>query len=185
MKKSGWVILALALVLTLNFAAEAAEPSYLIGPGDLIEISVWKDEALSRQLTVPPDGVISFPLIGDLDVTQMTVSSLREAITKRLSAYVPDATVTVMILKMDSLKAFVIGKVNRPGEFPITLETSVMQILSMAGGLNPYASESKIHVLRRKSKETVKIPFDYKEVLKGENLGQNIVLERGDVVVVP
>jgi len=158
---------------------------YEIGAGDTLEISVWRDESLSRQVIVPPDRVISFPLIGDIDVTNLTVRDLRNEITKKLSDYVPDATVTVLILGFDSLRAYVIGKVNNPGVFPITLGTDVMQVLAMAGGLNPFAAAGKIHILRREGGENVKIPFDYKEVLKGENLKQNIMLQRGDVVVVP
>jgi polysaccharide export outer membrane protein len=90
-----------------------------------------------------------------------------------------------MILQFNSLKAYVIGKVDKPGEFPITMETSVIQILSMAGGLSPFASRNNIFILRQKNGETVRIPFDYWQMLKGENLEQNILLHRGDVVVVP
>ena len=157
----------------------------MLGPGDLLEISVWKDEALSRQVLVPPDGVISFPLVGDIQVKDLTVPGLRDLVRKRLAEYVPDAPVTVMLLQVNSLKAYVIGKVNKPGQFPINLDTTVMQILAMAGGLNPFASSSKILILRNENGKTVKIPFNYKEVEKGKQLGQNIVLKRGDVVVVP
>ncbi len=163
----------------------AAETSYHIGPGDQLEISVWKDESLSRQVIVPPDGVISFPLVGDIRVTAMTVPDLRKAVASKLKEYVPDPTVTVMLLQINSLRAYVIGKVNKPGLFPIGLDTSVMQILAMAGGLNPFASANKIIILRNKGNKTVKIPFHYKEVEKGENLQENIILDRGDVVVVP
>jgi polysaccharide export outer membrane protein len=185
MKKKIFYVLVLLLLVVANDAALAKEAGYFIGPGDTLEISVWKDESLSRQVIVPPDGVISFPLIGDIDVTNLTVKDLREVVKRKLSEYVPDATVTVIILQFNSLRAYVIGKVNKPGEFPITMETNVMQILSMAGGLNPFASKNKIVILRRKNTETVKIPFNYKDVLKGENLEQNILLQRGDVVVVP
>ena len=182
------ILKSLLLVLLPCMAASAAlaaEDAYYIGPGDALEISVWRDESLTRQIIVPPDGVISFPLIGDIDVTHMTVRDVRNEIKKKLSEYVPDATVTVIILGFDSLKAYVIGKVNNPGEFPITMETDVMQILAKAGGLNPFAAAGKINILRRSQGKNVKIPFDYKEVLKGENLEQNIILQRGDVVVVP
>ncbi len=185
MKKKISYVLVLLLLVVANDAALAKEATYFIGPGDTLEISVWKDESLSRQVIVPPDGVISFPLIGDIDVANLTVKDLREVVKRKLSEYVPDATVTVIILQFNSLRAYVIGKVNKPGEFPITMETNVMQILSMAGGLNPFASKNKILILRRKNTETVKTPFNYEEVLKGENLEQNILLQRGDVVVVP
>ena len=166
-------------------SAMAAETRYHIGPGDILEISVWKDEGLSREVVVPPDGVISFPLAGDIDVTHLTVSDLRSVVKEKLSEYVPDATVTVMLLTINSLMAYVIGKVNNPGQFPISMDTHVMKILSMAGGLNPFASKGNIIVLRQEKGKTIKIPFDYGDVEDGDNLEQNIVLKRGDVVVVP
>jgi polysaccharide export outer membrane protein len=158
---------------------------YAIGPGDVVEISVWKDESLSRTIVVPPDGIISFPLIGDIKTQYMTVDNLRKKVSKLLAAYVPDATVTVILKELNSLKAYVIGKVKKPGQYAISLDTTVMQVLSIAGGLTPYASENTIHILRRKKNITIKIPFNYSQVLKGNNLEQNIVLQRGDVVVVP
>ncbi|EFK05843.1 polysaccharide biosynthesis/export protein [delta proteobacterium NaphS2] len=136
-------------------------------------------------MVVPPDGVISFPLVGDIDVNHMTVTELRETIKKKLSEYVPDAPVSVMLLAVNSLRAYVIGKVNKPGEFPIFMDTHVMKILAMAGGLNPFASKGNIIILRQEKGKTVQIPFDYGDVEDGENLEQNIVLKPGDVVVVP
>ena len=185
MKKKVFFGSVFLLLVVSNAVALAAESTYQIGPGDVLEISVWKDESLSRELVVPPDGVISFPLIGDLNVKYMTVTDVRKAITKKLSEYVPDATVTVMLLNLNSLKAYVIGKVNKPGQFAITMETTVMQILSMAGGINPFAAGSKILILRQINNKTVKIPFNHDQVMKGENLQQNILIQRGDVVVVP
>jgi len=175
-----WIMLMGAVGTAL-----AEEARYFIGPGDILEISVWKDESLSREVVVPPDGIISFPLIGDIDATDLTTTGLRETIKARLSEYVPDATVTVMLLAMNSLKAYVIGKVNKPGEFPISMDTHVMKILAMAGGLNPFASKGNIRILRQEGGKTVQIPFDYGDVEDGDNLEQNIALKRGDVVVVP
>jgi len=172
-------------LLCLQSTVSAQVSNYIIGPGDTIEISVWKDDSLDREISVPPDGVISYPLVGDIYAAGKTVTILRKTITERLSEYVPDATVTVILKKINSLKAYVIGKVNSPGEFPITMETTVMQVLAMAKGLNPFADAGDIHILRRRKNITVKIPFNYKEVEKGKNLEQNIVLKRGDVVVVP
>jgi polysaccharide biosynthesis/export protein len=162
-----------------------AENIYKIGPGDVLEISVWRDDSLTREITVPPDGNIAFPLIGDVAVKQLTVTQLRAKITERLADFIPDATVTVILKNINSLRAYVIGKVRRPGQFAIAMDTTVMQLLSMAEGLNPYANESHIYILRQKNGSTVKIPFDYKRIAKGEGLEQNIVLKRGDVVVVP
>jgi len=179
-----WNIICL-IVLTAVGDVYALDSFYTIGPGDALEISVWRDESLSREVTVPPDGVLSFPLVGDINISGMTVSDLRKSVKQKLNEYVPDATVTVILKTFNSLRAFVIGKVNNPGMFPITLETNVMQILSMAGGLNPYASEGNIHILRQIKGNTIKIPFNYSDVLKGRNLEQNVILQRGDVVVVP
>lgn len=174
-----------AFFLLIVCDTAVANMVYTIGSGDSLEISVWRDDSLSREVVVPPDGVISFPLIGDINVIGMTVSDLRKTVTKGLHDYVPDATVTVILKTFKSLRAFVIGKVKNPGEYAISLETNVMQILSMAGGLNAYASEGNIHILRQIKGNSIKIPFNYSEILKGRNLKQNIMLQRGDVVVVP
>ena len=185
MKKKVFFGSVFLLLVVANAVALAAESTYQIGPGDVLEISVWKDESLTRELVVPPDGIMSFPLIGDLDVKYMTVTDVRKAITKKLSEYVPDATVSVILINLNSLKAYVIGKVHKPGQYGITMETSVMQVLSMAGGINPFAAGSKILILRQINNKTVKIPFNHNQVMKGENLQQNILIQRGDVVVVP
>jgi polysaccharide export outer membrane protein len=185
MKVTATTILAVFLFILFPLTGWAAEDAYTLNPGDSLEISVWKDESLSRQLIVPPDGIISFPLIGDINVTALTVSKLRDLVTKKLEEYVPDATVTVMLLQASSLTAYVIGKVGNPGQFPINMETRVMQILSMAGGLNPFASPGKIIILRYEMGESINYPFYYNEVKKGQNLEKNILLKRGDVVVVP
>ena len=180
-------IIGFIFLLFFVVAAEvlAAPVAFYIGPGDLLEISVWKDESLSREVIVPPDGIISFPLIGDINVNNMTVGNLRNQVKKKLSDFIPDATVTVMLKEINSLKAYVIGKVNDPGEFAISLDTTVMQILSKAGGLNPFASEGKIQIFRRVQSKTVRIPFNYKQVANGNKLELDIILQRGDVVVVP
>lgn len=165
--------------------AIASDRAYRIGPGDVLEISVWKDPNLSRNVVVPPDGIIAFPLIEAINVNGLAVADLRRIVTQKLSEFVPDATVTVILVEINSLKAYVIGKVNNPGEFPINMETSVMQILAKAEGLNPFASKGGIKILRHKDNKIVKIPFDYGEVEKGKHLEQNIFLQSGDVVVVP
>jgi len=161
-----------------------AEP-YHVGPGDVLEISVWRDENLSRELVITPDNILSYPLIGDVDVSNMSVSDIRKILTKKLAEYIPDASVAVMVKQINSLKVYVIGQVKNPGVFPITQETRVMQVLAMAKGLTPFAAERDIHILRYKGNTTEKIGFDYKTVVKGSNLEQDILLQRGDVIVVP
>ena len=181
-------VLAFFALLTLLFFCPmsfAAEKVYRIGPGDVIEISVWKDPELSRNLVVPPDGVISFPLIGSINAAHLAVNDLRKIVTQKLSEFIPDATVTVMLIEINNLKAYVIGKVNNPGEFNIDMATNVMQILAKAGGLNPFASAGNIKILRQNDNKTIKIPFNYGQVEKGKNLEQNIILKSGDVVVIP
>jgi len=188
MKRNGKRVIFFLLTLLLAVALEngfAQDSAYRIGSGDELEISVWKDPSLTRQLVVPPDGVISFPLIQDLKVSNLTVAELRDIMTKKISAYVPDANVTVILLKTPSMTASVVGKVNKPGQYPITQETDVMQILAMAGDLNPFAAGGSIVILRQEEGKSIKIPFNYNQVKKGKKLEQNIFLKRGDVVVVP
>lgn len=178
-----FVTVILCLVMASNVFAQ--DDRYTIGPSDTIEISVWKDESLTKQIIVPPDGVISFPLIDDIDVMKLTVSELRTIVSKKIKEYVTDASVTVMLINASSMRAYVVGKVNAPGQFPITMNTNVMQILAMAGDLNAFASSGNIVIIREENGKQVKIPFDYDDVKKGKKLEQNIKLKRGDVVVVP
>lgn len=185
MKRFTSSVIFSVLIIILISNVYAAEKAYHIGPGDVIEISVWKDTDLSRKLVVPPDGIIAFPLIDTVNVTNLTVADLKKVVTEKLSEFVPDATVTVMLIEINSLKAYVIGKVNSPGVFPISLESNVLHILAQAGGLTPFASDGNISILRQKGNRIIKIPFDYGDIEKGKNLQQNILLRPGDVVVVP
>lgn len=164
----------------------AQESTYQIGPQDILQISVWKDDLLSREVTVRPDGFISFPLIGEVLAEGRTVGSLAKEMDERLTKFVSDPRISIGVAAVNSFKIFVIGKVNNPGGFQIGQYTDVMQALSLAGGLTPFAREGSIKVLRReKNVEQTTFPFDYGEVLKGQSLEQNIVLQRGDVVMVP
>ncbi len=179
-------LLILCLLISIPVSGRAEEGTgYRIGSGDILEISVWKEDSLSREVIVPPDLTIAFPLIGDIEVKEMTVSDLRAEVTKRLKDFIPEATVTVMLRQINSLRAYVIGKVNKPGQFPVDLDTTVMQLLAMAGGLNPFAAAGKIYILRHQNGTLIKIPFDYREVEKGKNLTQNVIIRRGDVVIAP
>ena len=187
MKRFARCMLVICLVCfacsTFSYATERED--YIVGPNDVLEISVWGDEALKRVIVIPPDGKIAFPLIGSLDINGMTIPMIKQAMTQKMNEYVPNAVVTVILQKIQSMTAYVNGKVNKPGQFEINTNTSVMQLLSMAGGFTPFAASSDIIILRNKGGQTIKYQFDYNEVKKGKNLGQNIVIERGDVVVVP
>lgn len=161
------------------------EKPYRLGAGDVLSISVWRDESLTREVVVPPDGVVSFQLVGDVRASGLTVSELREQLKAKLAPFVPDAPVAVLLNRPESMTASVIGKVGRPGQFPINVETRALQLLAAAGGLTPYASASKILILRQEKGGTVKLAFDYDDVKSGKRLEQNVLLERGDVIVVP
>lgn len=167
-------------------AQNAATPSgYLVQPGDVLQISVWKEPDLTQQTLVRPDGGFSFPLAGDISAVGKTVEDLRVEITSRLSHYIPDLIVTVSVQEIKGNKVYVIGQVNRPGEFIANPSVDVMQALSLAGGTGPFASLDEIFVLRRSNGEQRRLPFHYNDVIKGRNLEQNIMLQSGDVVVVP
>ncbi len=180
------VLLFIATMIAI-FAvnSDVCAESFKVGPGDVLEVSVWRDENLSRELVITPDGILSYPLIGDINVNNMSVSEIRYVITTKLTEFIPDVSVAVMVKEINSLNAYVIGQVNNPGGFPITLETHVMQMLAMAKGLTPFAAERDIHILRYGKNKIEKIGFDYKEVLKGNNLNQDILIRSGDVIVVP
>ena len=162
-----------------------AEASYLLGPEDIIKISVWKDEHLTQEVVVRPDGMISFPLVGDVLAAGRTIEDVRLELVKRLNKFVPNPHVSVLATKIVSYKIYVIGRVNKPGEFLVGHYTDVLQALSLAGGLTPFAGENDIRIMRRDRGEHQVFQFRYGDVRKGKELGQNIILERGDVVVVP
>jgi polysaccharide export outer membrane protein len=197
-KQLVWTLLGLALLAGLGCAprmsstveaqaavAQVVEEKYQLGPEDVIEVSVWKEPDLTKQIAVRPDGKISYPLIGDVQVAGKSVKQVRDEISKRLEKYVTDAQVTVILLKTQFYKIYVVGKVNKPGEFLVGRPADVMQALAMAGGLTPFASPGKIMIIRRTGSREQTFPFDYKSVAKGEFLEQNIPLLPGDVVVVP
>jgi len=172
---------------SLYAAAETAvaEPSYLLGPEDVLKVSVWKDEHLTQETVVRPDGMITFPLIGDVSAAGRTADDVRSEIAKRLSKFLPNPSVTVAVLKVLSNRIYVLGRVNKPGEYLVGHYTDVLQALSMAGGLTPYASENDIKIMRRGGGDQQVFHFRYGDILKERDLKQNILLQRGDVVMVP
>jgi polysaccharide export outer membrane protein len=192
----GWFVLMWWLLVGTHAIAAAppsgsetlpvvVEGSYLLGPEDIVKISVWKDEHLTQEVVVRPDGMISFPLVGDVPAAGRTIEDMRLELVKRLNKFVPNPHVSVLATKILSYKIYVIGRVNKPGEFLVGHYTDVLQALSLAGGLTPFAAENDIRVMRRDRGEQQVFQFRYGDVRKGKELGQNIILERGDVVVVP
>ncbi len=168
-----------------NIPPEALTGSYLIGPGDVLNISVWKEEGMQLEVLVRPDGGITYPLAGEVMAGGLTAEELSAKLVDKLKRYIPHPNVTVSVLKSTSNKIYVIGKVNRPGEFIATGYMDVLQALTMAGGLTPYADSDDIKIIRRTKSGTKIKRFDYDEVVSGERLDMNIILEAGDTVVVP
>lgn len=161
------------------------DPGYRLGAEDVLMISVWKDEQLTREVVVRPDGMFSFPLVGDIPAEDRTVDEVRAEIVKRLTKYIPNPNVSVAVTKVLSYKVYVVGRVNKPGEYLIGHYTDVLQALSLAGGLTPFAAENDIKVIRRVRGQQQVFPVRYGDLRKGQDLEQNIVLQRGDVVMVP
>jgi polysaccharide export outer membrane protein len=162
------------------------DPStYRVGAEDVLEISVWREDTLKKEALVRPDGGISYPLIGEVQAAGKTVLEIQEEISKRLEKFIPDPAVSVAILKVGSQRIYVIGKVNKPGDFPVGRYVDVLQALSMAGGLTPFADANDIRVMRREGERQVVLPFEYSRVVRGQKLDQNVQLRAGDVVVVP
>jgi polysaccharide export outer membrane protein len=159
--------------------------AYIVGPGDLLDISVWKDEALTKTVIVLPDGKISFPLIGEVTAGGKTVAQLKQEIEKKLSRYVPDMVLSVEVKQCNSMLVYVIGRVNNPGRFVLNSNINVLQGLAMAGGLNPFAKKDSIKIFRTEGGKTAIFPFRYSEVADGNHLEENIWLKQGDLILVP
>jgi polysaccharide export outer membrane protein len=180
-------LLACGVILALAWATGvmAQDANYTVKPGDLLSISVWKEPDLQRPALVRPDGSFSFPLVGEVDAKGKTVADLNKLMSQRLAKYISDPVVTVSIQEIKGNKVYVIGQVNRPGEFIMNPTVDVMQALSMAGGTTPFAALGDIVVLRRTPAGKQSIPFRYNDVVRGKRMDQNIDLQSGDVVVVP
>lgn len=166
--------------------AAAQEAGYLLNAGDLLQVSVWKEPELTRDVIVRPDGRISFPLVGDVQAAGRTLTEVQQALVESLNKYVPDPVVTVALAAPNGNKVYVLGKVNRPGEYVMARPLDVMQSLAMAGGLTAFAADNKVVILRRgpDGKQTA-IPFRFGAVQNGDALETNIMLNSGDIVVVP
>lgn len=177
------LLILLGVSLSPGYGAEAS--AYLLQPGDVIMISVWKEPELQAEVLVRPDGGLSFPLAGDVVAAGKSVQQLASLIDERLRSYIPKPVVTVALKQMGGNRIYVLGKVNRPGEFPFVRPIDVMQALALAGGATSYADLNDIQILRRGNDKQVSIRFRYGDVERGRELGQNILLQSGDTIVVP
>ena len=163
----------------------SAASGYDLQPGDVLEILVWREEDLTKEVLIRPDGGISFPLAGDLQASGRTIQELRDELAARLGRVIPDVDVTVLLKEVKGNKIYVIGQVAKPGEFIVNPQVDVMQALTMAGGTTAFASLGDIFVLRRNQGRQERIGFDFNAVARGRDLQQNIMLQSGDVLVVP
>ena len=179
--------MGLAAPLTVFGAATEAQVgnAYKIYPGDLLEISVWKEDELHKSVLVRPDGKISLPLAGEVDAAGRTVTDVQQSIVGQLQRYIPDPVVTVTVAEIRGYRIYVIGQVNSPGMYIALPKLDVMQALSLAGGTTAFASLNDIIILRRVNGVQRSIPFNYSDIAKGRHLEQNVLLANGDVVVVP
>ena len=168
-----------------QLTAESYSAPYTVGRGDILDIAVWKNQDLSKQLPVLPDGKISFPLIGEIVVAGKSISQISEELKNKLSQYIPEPVLSVSVHQVNSLLIYVIGKVNNPGMFALNTNVNALQALAMAKGMNTFAKKDEIKIFRQKDGKTVIFDFDYDDVSEGKNLDQNIQLERGDIIVVP
>lgn len=158
---------------------------YQINAGDILEINVWREPDLNKDVMVRPDGAISVPLLGEINVRNKTISDLQKLITSEYEKYIPEPVVTVSTKSIMGNKVFVVGNVNRPGEIVMNQQIDVMQALGIAGGISTFADVNAIKILRRENNGQMIIPFRYGDIERGENLEQNIVLLSGDVLIVP
>jgi polysaccharide biosynthesis/export protein len=197
------IVAATALIMSLAVSeasaqqrAAAAQPpavspkvaptleEYRIGPEDVLSISVWKNEPMSRVLPVRPDGMISLPLLDDVMAAGLTPAELRNLLAQRLAEYVPSPSVTVIVNDVKSFKVSVIGEVIRPARYELKSRTSVLDVLALAGGFNQFAAKTRIVVLRQDGDKKIRIPFNYNRVTNGSD-EENVYLRPGDIVLVP
>jgi polysaccharide biosynthesis/export protein len=163
----------------------ATDGDYRIGPEDVLQIFVWKNETLTRSVTVRPDGKISLPLLEDVQASGRTTRELREFLTQRLVEYMPAPEVSVIVTDVRSMKISVIGEVPKPGRYELKSKTTVLDILALAGGFGQFASRSKIVILRPEGEKMKRIPFNYNKVISTGGEEENFFLQPGDIVIVP
>jgi polysaccharide export outer membrane protein len=164
---------------------QATAPSYTLQPGDKIEVSVWGEEQLQREVMIRPDGKFSFPLTGEVNAIGRTVADVQQEMTTKLVTYIPEAVVTVSVTGLAGNRVYVIGQVAKPGTYDMNPRINVLQALSLAGGTTPFAALNDIIIIRGNGRDQRVLRFAYDDIKRGRNLEQNIELDNGDVVIVP
>jgi polysaccharide export outer membrane protein len=167
-------------------SAKSVSDDYVIGPSDVLSINVWKDAELTRVVPVRPDGKISLPLIGELEVSGLTAVNVQRLVTQKLKEYISDPQVTVIVQEVKSRTYIVVGKIVKPGSFPLDKPTTVLEAIAIAGGFLDFAKTNKIYIIRRKEDgSSIRLPFNYKKVINERDSGENVDLKNGDTIVVP
>jgi len=197
-KKNGLFLVACAVLLcscaseytVLNSVADImqslhGEEGFLIGHGDRLNVNVWGQENLASDVIVQPDGKISLPLVKEVVAAGLTVDALRQELDKRYREFIREPTVSVTVSEINSLKIYVLGEINKPGEYDLLSYTDVLQAISKAGGFTIYAKKNKVEIIRTFGGQKIKTRFNYSQVVRGKNLQQNIPLKPGDVIIVP
>jgi len=176
----------LMLCTNAGLAVAADKPDiYQLRQGDTLLISVWREDSLQRQVIVLPDGSVTFPLIGRVEVAGLSTPEVEERFTKKLKEYFPEPIVTVVIVGIDGNRAYVTGKVIHPGPLIISGPITVLQAISLVGGFDKFADESGVKVIRVKPDGQEILPVNYKDIISGRNMSTNIQLKAGDTLVVP
>jgi polysaccharide export outer membrane protein len=160
-------------------------PEYTIGADDVLSVIFWRDKELTADVTVRPDGKISLPLLNDVQARGLTPAQLKDRIVEESKKYVEDPNVTIVVKEIRSRKVFITGEVKKPGPYALTGSMTVLQMISISGGLGDYAKSEKITIVRNENGKPVSFRFNYKEVIEGKKLAQNIELRPGDTIIVP
>lgn len=179
---TSFIVWSLALFLPLSAMAGDV---YRLHQGDTVQVSVWKEDALQLKVNVLPDGSITYPLVGRLDVAGLNTTEVEQKITQKLKAYLADPVVTVVVAGTEGNRVYVLGKVLKPGVVTLDGPMTVLQVLSIAGGLDKFADGDSIKVLRGNGNDQQVLSVHYNDLLKGRDLGSNLVLQAGDTILVP
>jgi polysaccharide export outer membrane protein len=168
-----------------NSAVDKSDADYLIGPGDVLSIDVWKEEELSKQVSVRLDGKISLPLVNDIEAAGLTLVQLREQLAEKYKDFVDVPEVSVTVIESRSKRIYLLGKVTRPGEYPLQKDMTIVQAISLAGGLAEWADSSDVKLIRKIKGTEKTFRVDYDAIVSGEDLAQNVQLEPDDTIFVP
>lgn len=163
----------------------AVSDQYVIGPEDVLYVHVWKEEALSRTVPVRTDGKISLPLVNDVQAAGLTPLQLREILTQKFKVFIDNPNVSVVVTEANSMKVYVSGQVKAPGVYRLRSETTVLQIIPMAGGFTDWANQKKILIIRNEGGREKRFTVNYKKIVKGDDPNSNITLRAGDTIIVP